>query len=338
MKRFTSAPGAITDLRIHIILFALAAIGALLTWTRDRSFDEDETIMRVWDRDSADVRLVHYRTGEIDLRIERRTDQDGDFLWGTQIAGTDGPDTLDFPIGPAGRGLVARISRLRTLREMGPLSPEMANELGIDGSIQRLLVRFTDEDRELILGDSVFGLPDQYAFEPATGLGYVLPRQVVQPLANGEGHVRERWVHHFALEDVAEVRVEVAGRVRVMSPMEQPGEWTEVGGSTPDLAFATFMQRVNELAIEGFAVRPAPGSVSMLVRVDYVGREGEPLGFLELMRDDGSEEEDYFLRSETTRVPAQAMSFLAARVEEGLSGVFSGVGRPGSSSAARSAG
>ena len=325
------------DLRIHIVLFAVAAIGAMLTWTRDRSIGEDELVVRVWDRDSADVRLVHYRTEEMDLRIERRTDQDGDFLWGTQIAGTDGPDTLDFPIGPAGRGLVERIARLRTLRELGPLSPEMMSELGVEGSIRRLLVRFTDEERELVLGDNVLGLPDQYAFEPATGLGYVLPRQVVEPLANGEGHVRERSVHHFALEDIAEVRVDVAGRLRAMSPMEQTGEWTEVGGSTPDLAFATFMQRVNELAIEGFAVRPAPESVRLLLRVDYIGREGEPLGFLELMRDD-SQENAYFLRSETTRVPAQAMGFLAVRVEEGLSGVFSGEGRAGSSSAQRSAG
>lgn len=325
------------DLRIHIVLFAVAAVGALLTWTRDRPVGEDEPIMRVWDRDSTDVRLVHYRTEEMDLRIERRTDPDGDFLWGTQIAGTDGPDTLDFPIGPAGRLLVERIAQLRTLRELGSLSPEMTNELGIDGSIQRLLVRFTDEERELVLGDNVLGLPDQYAYEPATGLGYVLPRHVVESLADGEEHIRERWVHHFAPEDVAEVRVDVAGRVRVMSPMEQAGEWTEVGGSTPDLAFATFMQRVNELAIDGFAVRPAPGSVRLLLRVDYVGREGQRLGFLELMRDD-SQEVAYFLRSETTRVPAQAMSFLAARVEEGLSGVFSGEGRAGSSAAASSAG
>ncbi|MYI06437.1 MAG: hypothetical protein F4059_03730, partial [Gemmatimonadetes bacterium] len=59
MNRFTSAT---TDLRAHAVLFAMAVIAALLTWNRDVSFDENEAFIRVWDRDSADVRLVHYQT------------------------------------------------------------------------------------------------------------------------------------------------------------------------------------------------------------------------------------------------------------------------------------
>ena len=86
------------------------------------------------------------------------------------------------------------------------------------------------------------------------------------------------------------------------------------------------MQRVGQLAIEGYARQPAAESASTLVRLDYIGHDGEPIGFLELMRDD-SEADLYFLRSETTRIPAHAMGFLARRVEEGLSGVFSGAGR-----------
>lgn len=316
------------DLRFHAILFGLAVVGALLTWTREVSYNEDENIVRIWDRDSADVQLVHYQTGETDLRIERRTDQAGDFYWGTQVGGTDGPDTLSFPVGATGLALVSRIARLRTLREMGTLAPGQMEELGFEGSTRRLEVRFPDEQRQLILGNPVFGVPDEYAFEPATGLGYVLSRDIVQPLANGEGHVRERWLHRFEDADVAEVRVEMAGRVRAMSPGQLAGEWTEVGGGAPDLAFGTFMQRVGELAIDGFRTRPDPASVQLLLRAEYFGAEGESLGFLELMRDD-SAPDAYFLVTETTRVPAQAMGFLARRAEEGLSGVFSGAARGG---------
>ncbi|MYG81559.1 MAG: hypothetical protein F4187_07245 [Gemmatimonadetes bacterium] len=333
MNRFTSAT---TDLRAHAVLFAMAVIAALLTWNRDVSFDENEAFIRVWDRDSADVRLVHYQTPELDLRIERRTDAAGDYLWGTQIGGMDGgPDTLDFPIGPAGAALVGRIARLRTLREMGELSPELKRDIGVEGSTSRLLVRFTDEERELILGDPVYGFPDQYAFEAATGLGYVLSREVMQALGNGQGNVRERWLHHFPTE-VAQVRVQVGGRMRAMSPA-QGGEWMEVGGGAPDLAFATFMQRVDQLAIEGFIVRPAPENVTTIMRAEYLGEGGESIGFVELMRDD-SADNPYFVRTETTRIPAQAVEFLAQRVEEGLDGVFSGAEPGSSSSAARSAG
>ena len=316
MRRFTS-------FRFHVLLFGLAAAGTLLTWTREVSYDEDESAIRIWDRDSADVRLVHFQNEEIDLRIERRTDGSGEFLWGIQIGGMDdGPDSLSFPVGPPGNALVGRIAGLRALREMGTLSPELQEELGIAGSNRRLVVRFTDEERELTLGDRVFGLTDEYAYEAATGLGYVLSREVVEPLSRGEGNVRERWVHRFGDSAVAEVRVEAGGRVRTMLPRPD-GEWTELPGGAADPAFATFMQRVAQLAIDGYYREPAADGVTTIVRLDYIGHDGEPIGFLELTRDD-SEPDLYFLRSETTRIPAQAMGFLAQRVEEALSGAFSG--------------
>ena len=65
----------------------------------------------------------------------------------------------------------------------------------------------------------------------------------------------------------------------------------------------------------------------MLVRIDYLGSDDEPLGVMELVRDDDREADHYFVVTETTRVPAQAMTFLAQRVEDGLPGVLSGVSR-----------
>ncbi len=318
-----------TDLRFHAILFGVVLIATFFTWSRDISYDEEENTVRIWDRDSTDVLAIHYQTPEVEIRIERRTDQAGDFLWGTEIVGGDAQRTAEFPVGPPGHNLVDRIAGLRTVRDLGPLSTEMMAMFGIAGSADRLTVRFRDEQRELILGDAVYGSEQRYAYEPATGMGHVLPRDIVTTLANGQGAIRERWVHRFPEEDLARVRVELGGNVRTMSRLGDTDEWVDPGSQSPDVAFGTFMQRVGEVAIAGFAGLPGPGA-RVLVRIEYLGRDNEPLGFMELLRDDSREADPYFIVTETTRIPAQAVPYLAVRVEEGLGGVFSGAARAGS--------
>lgn len=325
MKGFTSLRGAggAPDLRFHAILFVAALIATIFAWTRDVSYDDEENVVRIWDRDTTDVLAVNYRIAGVEVRIERRTDQAGDYLWGSETIGGEESLTTEFPVGSPGHVLLGRIAGLPTARDLGPLSTETMTRFGIAGSTDRLAVQFRDEQRELILGDQVYGVQQRYAYEPATGTGYVLPRDVISTLSNGQGAIRERWLHSFADDDVARVRVEVGGVVRTMLRFGETGEWGDPGSPTPDVAFGTFMQRVDELAIQGFAERPGP-TARMLVRIVYLDTADEPLGFMELLRDDGREDDPYFIVTETTRVPAQAMTFLAVRAEEGLGGALSG--------------
>ena len=323
--RFGGGTG-MTDLRLHAILFAMVLVAAVLTWSREVTYGEDAEAVRVWDRDTTDILAIAYRVGDVEVRIERRTDQAGDYLWGTERVGGDEPRTTEFPVGPPGHGLLGRVAGLRTIRDLGTRSAELKTRFGIEGSSDRLAVRFRDENRELILGDKVYGAEQRYAHEPATGVGYILPREVMTVLANGQGAIRERWVNRFPSEDLVRVRVLLGGTVRTMARIGDSGEWADPGSAVADVAFGSFMQRVAELAIEGFAERPGPNS-RVLVRVDYLGSDDEPLGFMELLRDDDREAHPYFIVTETTRVPAQAMTFLAQRVEEGLPGVLSGVSR-----------
>lgn len=318
-----------TDLRFHALLFGVVLIATFFTWSREISYGEDENVVRIWDRDSTDVQAVHYQIAEMEIRIERRTDQMGDYLWGTETVSGGEPFTTDFPVGPSGDNLVYQIAGLQTVRDLGPLSTEMMTTFGIAASADRLTVQFRDEQRELILGDQVFGAEQRYAYEPATGVGHVLPREVMTKLASGREAIRERAVHRFPEEDLARVRVQLGGSVRTMSRLGDTGEWADPGSPAPDVAFGTFMQRVGELAIGGFAVRPGPGA-RVLVRVEYLDSDDELLGFMELLRDDSREADPHFIVTETTRIPAQIMTFLAVRVEEALGGALSGAARGGS--------
>lgn len=309
-------------LKVHGGLFALAVIGALLTWTRDMTDEADEGRPLVWERDTTDVVAVHYRAPEMDVRIQRRTDDAGSFLWGVEVEGAESTDTLEYPVGVPGSTLVGRLATLRVIRDLGELSPEMVARFGLDDATETVEVSFVDGQRLLAVGDSAFGGQDRYALEPATGAGYVIGSDITRPLSIGEGALRERWLHRFVDDDVATVRITVpGGGVREMARTGD-GEWTEVGGDTPDAAFANFMQRVDQLAIGGYGAEPGPAGTRLLLRVDYLDDGGEALGFVELFHDELAVQDPYFIRSETTRIVAYAVTSLAERVREGLGEVF----------------
>ena len=311
------------ELRIHAGLFVVAAVAAFLTWNRETVNEADRGLTLAWDRDTLDVASVHYRSPVADLLIERRTDADGDFLWAVESREGQ-PDVLEYPVGAPGHTLVGRLAGLRVIRDLGELSPEQVARYGLADAEERITVRFGDELRELVVGDSVFGGADRYATEAATGVGYVIPADIVNPLRIGEGAIRERWLHHFQDAEIATVRVVAGtgGEPRTMARGEA-GEWTGPDSAEPDAGFANLMDRVGQLAIAGYGVDPSSlGNLMPLLRVDYVDAEGSPLGFMELFRDVGAERDPYYIRSERTRVVARAVTTLAERVEQGLGEAF----------------
>ncbi len=64
--------------------------------------------------------------------------------------------------------------------------------------------------------------------------------------------------------------------------------------------------------------------MEFLVRIDYAGEGGEPMGFLELYRTGAGEPGlwDYYMRTEATRIPAQAHRSLGERVALDLADLF----------------
>lgn len=339
---------ATAGVRVHGVLLAVAAVWAFQTWTRDEVREEDRNRALAWEQDTTAVAMVRYRSAEKEVVIQRREDDAGAFLWGAQIENA-GRDTIEFPVGAPGHTLVARLAALRVVRDLGPLSPEQEARFGLEGSEERITVAFRDEERLLVLGDTTFGGSHRYALHTAagesrtavagdsgaaTGVGYVLPGDVVRPLAIGEGSLRERWLHHYPATEVARVRVTVGGAdrgasgpdagtgpARTMARLES-GEWAAAEGEAPDAGFGNFMQRVDQLAIAGYDSLPPASRLRNLLRVEYFDEDGDVLGFVELFRDDSAARDPYYLRSERTRILAGAVTALAERVAEGLGEAF----------------
>lgn len=331
-------------LRIHLVLLIAAAAWAFLLSGRDPVRKEDRNRVPAWDRDTTEVVAIRFWSPEKEVLVERREDDGGAYLWGTQIehGGADpnadraaegegaaepveSADTLEFPVGASGHSLVERLAGLRVVRSLGSLTTDQRARFGLaDASAEqaeRLAVEFRDGRREFVLGDTTYGGSDRYAREPATGAGYVLSSDVTRPLGIGEGSLRERWLHHYPDDDVAQVVVANGGTERTMVRAKS-GDWISPGGEAPDEAFANFMQRVDQLAISGYEDAPSPGALPVLLRVDYLNEDGEAIGFVELFRDDGADRDPYYLRTERTRILAGAVAALAERVAEALGEVF----------------
>lgn len=328
-------------LRVHAVLLAVAAAWAFHLSGRDPVREEDRNRVLVWERDTTEVVAVHFRSPEKEILIERRQADGGAYLWGTQIeradaetdtdpadggegagAGAASADTLEFPVGASGHSLVERLAALRAVRSLGSLTDDQEARFGLaEPGDEQLAVEFRNGRREFVLGDTTYGGSDRYAKEPATGAGYVLPSDLTRPLGIGEGSLRERWLHHYPADQVTQVVVTNGDTERTMSRSES-GDWTPPDSEAPDAAFANFMQRVDQLAISGYEDPPPPGALPVLLRMDYLDENGDPIGFLEVFRDAAAERDPYYLRTERTRILAGAVTALAERVAEALGEVF----------------
>jgi len=305
---------------VHAAALAVAAVWAYATWTRPEVGAVDRSRSLVWERDTVEVLSVHYVSPEKDVRVERRTDQAGAFLWGVETdASIDG--RMEYPVGAAGETLVARFASLRVIRDLGRVSAGEREQYGLADAREQIELGFRNETRKLMLGDSVYGSDARYVLDSSTEAGYVLPGELMRPLRTGEGALRERWIHEFRAPDAARIRVISEGRERVMVRTEE-GDWTAPGAQEPDAGFANFVQRLEQLAIGGYEDVPAAGDLSPLLRIDYFDGDDDVMGFLELFRHDAAQRNPYYLRSERTRVLARALTALAERVDEGIADLF----------------
>ncbi len=310
------------DVKLHAALFVVAVVAALLTWNRNPVGESARNLVLAWQHDTTDFRWFQYSSPKLDVRIERRTDESGPFYWGIQTRKDRSPEPLEFPVGWSGAETVPNLTVLRVLRDLGELDAEQRTRFGLADSEVRLTVEFSGGSRELIVGDSVFGGEDRYVLEAATGRGYVISRQIMNQIELGEGALRERMINNFRYNEVAEVRVEAGtGGERTMVRTESD-EWMEPGSDVPDVSFGNFMERVDEMAIDGYDSPPPEERLRRVLRMEYLDDGGDILGFLELFRDDLAERNAYYLRSESTRMIARSHSLMAERLEQAVEDIF----------------
>lgn len=329
---------------VHAALLLVALLVAYQTWTREETEGERSRPVVVMDGELEDFRAVRWATETKTLTVERREEGDESYLWGTEVrrvAGAladSGPagtpllaDTAEFPVGRDGDELVGLLAPLRALRDMGTVDEGQRVAYGLADTAYYgvLTVELGDRTREFRVGSAVYGGGDRYTAETGGERVWVLPSLIFQKVEGGEGILRERQLHAFALTDVSRVRISTEGgeRERVRRRGERPGVllWTpaDAPGET-DQTFANFVERVEQLWITRYLPEISLDALTRILRVDYSGEEGAPLGYLELYRDaaEPGQAPTYVLRTEKTRVPGEAAQAVADRVSEDVRQLF----------------
>ncbi|MBI4538931.1 MAG: DUF4340 domain-containing protein [Gemmatimonadetes bacterium] len=335
---------------VHALLLAAALAFAYQTWTRDTSARTVAGLATLWERSPNEIAAVSYQADDKTVVVERRSAGEGEFLWGTsfarrrpfaaaaQPAGADTApgakpaetvDTSEFLVGEEGKRLFEELATLRAVRDLGVVEDTARRrEYGLVEPTGRIVIQFRDEARELEVGGDIYGSGDRYVLEPQSGRTYVVSGSLIRLAEAGDLTLMERRLHAFEADKVATVRVRSSTRERTMqrSGGQQFGSsvWTRPETpDQPDQTFANFMQRLEQLWISGYATTLDPSTLSLVVRVDYFGEEGPPLGYLELLKRTNAERKvEYYLRTELGRVLTRTYEGLAESVDKDVAQLF----------------
>jgi hypothetical protein len=341
---------------VHGALLAAALGFAWQTWTRDRDTAPTAATLTVWPGSGAVTSLALHGTLR-DVRVERRGADGSDYFWATVTKTTPPPPkpavpdggpppnmspaedkgtttTLEFPVGEEGEKALAKLAPLKALRDLGPVQAK--EEYGLGAESDRLTVDVAGTAHELVLGAKVFGGDDRYVLEPAGGHIFVVAGENLRALDAPEFALRERKLHAFAPNDVAEVKVRRGGKERALVrqakgtpppdgelPAQRPGAATWADAATPDKpdqTLANFMERVEQLAPLEYGQAPEAASLTPVGTIEYRGKDGKVLGTVELTKKPAQTagQFDYYVKSERTRGLAKVSPMAAARVDQDL--------------------
>ncbi len=292
-----------------VLVVAMLAV-AFRTWThQDREAPAPGTI-EPWHESADAIVAVEYTRPGHRTDIRRQSAGDTTFLWATV-------DTASFLVSTdGGKRLLDALATPQALRDLGVPNARERQTYGLDTARSRLVVRFRDGSRDLLLGAFTYFTGDRYVLERASGHAYVFPGQALMPLDDPAQTLMQHRMHTFTPEQVAAVTVRAGQRTLAMHRLGPPAgaagrtspaaseDWAPVNGpQRPDAVFATFMQRLDALWTTSYAPRLDPRTLTPITRVEYADAQGRPLGFLELYRAPGAgPSADYYVRTELTRV------------------------------------
>jgi hypothetical protein len=346
----------------HGALLAAALVAALVIWTSPVRTEPTDATVPVWQFAANDVASVTFRDGDRTLLVEWRQGDGPRYLWARDAGyeidplGRDAPSSADhtaaedgeaaieedtswrvekveeFPVGREGEELFEQLARLNAIRDLGEATADKHTAFGMGETAATIALRLRNgNERVLALGNSVVGGGDRYALDVERNRFYVLPASLIRPLENS-GMLRLHEHQSFTADQVASVTVRARGAERTalrrMSGSPPRANWTPTGSDHADAGFAGFMEQVDRLWISRYAAEVDPATLEPLARVDYQDRRGNGIGFLELSRRPGDDENPtiYYMRTGRTIVPGEIYTPLAERLEQELESLVRGGG------------
>jgi hypothetical protein len=355
---------------VHGVLLVTMLAVAYQTWTRDKTVKPSTGTVVLWTHKPAELQAIVHETPERTVRVERRGEGAAAYLWGSDARVTTktlppaadadpeaAPETeqttttREFPVGEAIDPVVAGLSAMRAIRDLGTLGDEQKKEYELAEAKTTLSVVFAGGTRTLLVGDRVLGGKDRYVLDIDSGKGYVIAGALLEPLEGGERSLTPKQAiptgdEVATIEIAAGEQTRTLGRVTVADDAgKQIKTWGDARSGKADQTAANFLSKV-ETSLRPVKYDPEldAASLTRLVAMTYKDARGKVLDTLTVYKRETTEEPppppppaegeeaappppptsvtEYYIVSQRTRVPAQVNKAAGDQVEQNIQTVF----------------
>ncbi|KYG03353.1 DUF4340 domain-containing protein [Sorangium sp. So ce542] len=337
---------------VHLGLVVVAALFAVLVWTRDKTAAAlSAADVTVWAGRAEDVERITFEAKSKTVVLEAKKDKDGRYFVGTAERkatppaekpkddvhghGDEAQDeppaeqeptvkTTTFVSVTAGNKLAEAIAPLKALRSVGRIGDDRASEFGLAEPEGTLTVKLRGGERKLVVGGATPGGADRYARDEATGEVYAIKGDIYRDLDTAESRLMERELHEWKDVDLTQARVIVGDKRRELTRSGDEGKKFWADPASPeqkDETVGNWMSKLDRLRPTEYVAAP-PEQKEVVVRVEYTGRAGD-IGFAELVKGPpgASGKPDYFLVTERTRLYGKVPVGVAEQVEQDVGAV-----------------
>ncbi|MCA9674087.1 MAG: hypothetical protein H6709_05520 [Kofleriaceae bacterium] len=256
--------------------------------------------------------------------------------------------TREFPVGEAGDDLIKGFAAMRAVRDLGALSEEQKVEYKLNDADKTLTLVFPSKTRTFVLGGTVASGKDRYVLDVDSGKGYVVAGTLLTPLEGGENSLKPRRAVPPG-DTVAAIEIAAPGAdgkhrtVDRISITDDKGKPTKAWGSKAtgeaDATAANFLSKIEtELRPGKFDPDLDPATLTELVTLTYKDDKGAKVGALTLYKrmktpeqppagapvppNPAQPEPEYFIKSDLTRVLAEAPRAAGDQVEQNIATVL----------------
>jgi hypothetical protein len=338
---------------LHLVLFGVASALGLRAWTAEDEPNKNQVAAELWSGRLSDLQKIEFRTDKKLVALEPREDARGRYYVGSietlkpppaasgPDAGASAPPTP--PPSPADEAgtkrfvsltksddLAKNLVALKVSRVLGKLAKERLAEFGLDKNDQGTLdVVIAGKKHSLQLGEKTPGGSDRYVQNLETGEAYVMAGSIANDLQSADSRLIERDFHDFGDEKLGKVVLSAGDKHReIVRHGDEKDFWSRPDSpETKDETVSNWMTKIDRLRVTNYVEtpEPAPKPEDTVVRVEYQGEHGKPLGFLELVRQPAAGAKDkteYLARSEHSRWFATVLRSTAEQIDQDLNTVM----------------
>lgn len=330
---------------LYAALLSAAMVGSYVSWTADESVVPDASAVAIYRASTGDVTGLVYTSEEVDVTLERRSDDRGEYAWvsvterkktllppepepeeeagpdapdepGAEDAPEDEPDEERFEVEVIEVAFTGSDKALDLLASYEPLEAKRSLEIalastpafGFDEPSGRLVVKRKDQEHSLVIGGSTYGSKDRYVKHD--GQLYLLDDGKIRPLQFATTRLRERRPQPWMEGDVETVAITFDGKAATFEQKNRDDRakafWARGGEDTEDDVAGAIIDRILRLKVSNKRLEPA-GELTPLAGVTFTqGSEEWTLSLATDGTDDGRFLTSDYLRATVPVVPATA--------------------------------